>query len=187
MDILNTLPNLPQIFCFCPIPVAHGFGFNGNILETNIINLSVVIAIVVSFGGDALRSLLENRKQTILNNLREADQRANEAQERLKQARLQLEIAQKKAIEIRQQGLFIAEQEQKNSLKETEKDASRLEAIKQEVLQLQQQKALNQVSQQIVSLALNQVKEKINRRLDSIFHNSVNNFNIALFTNYNPR
>ena len=28
-------------------PLGEGFGFNGNILETNIINLSVVIAVVV--------------------------------------------------------------------------------------------------------------------------------------------
>ena len=31
----------------------EGFGFNGNILETNIINLSVVLGVVISFGGDA--------------------------------------------------------------------------------------------------------------------------------------
>jgi len=82
---------------FAHIPLGEGLGFNTNILETNIINLSVVIGVVVSFGGDALRSLLENRKQTILNNLREADQRANEAQEKLSQARTQLEFAEKKS------------------------------------------------------------------------------------------
>jgi hypothetical protein len=32
----------------------HGFGFNTNILETNVINLAVVIA-VVSVVGDAVR------------------------------------------------------------------------------------------------------------------------------------
>jgi F0F1-type ATP synthase membrane subunit b/b' len=51
----------------------HGFGFNTNILETNVINLAVVIAVVVSVVGDAVRELLKNRKETIINNLREAD------------------------------------------------------------------------------------------------------------------
>jgi hypothetical protein len=32
----------------------HGFGFNTNILETNVINLAVVIAVVVSVVGDAV-------------------------------------------------------------------------------------------------------------------------------------
>ncbi len=54
---------------FAQIPLGESFGFNFNILETNLINLSVVIGIVVSFGGNALRSLLDNRKQTILTNL----------------------------------------------------------------------------------------------------------------------
>ena len=48
--------------------LGNGFGFNTNILDTNIINLSVVIFIVVSFVGDALKALLENRKNAILNN-----------------------------------------------------------------------------------------------------------------------
>jgi F-type H+-transporting ATPase subunit b len=57
----------------------HGFGFNTNILETNVINLAVVIAVVSVV--DAVRELLKNRKETIINNLREADNRANEALE----------------------------------------------------------------------------------------------------------
>jgi F-type H+-transporting ATPase subunit b len=67
----------------------HGFGFNTNILETNVINLAVVIAVVVSVVGDAVRELLKNRKE-IINNLREADNRANEALEKdLAKAQLQ--------------------------------------------------------------------------------------------------
>lgn len=169
---------------FSQLPPGEGFGFNGNILETNIINLSVVIAIVVSFGGDALRSLLQNRKETILNNLQEADQRAKEAQEKLDQARTQLELAKKKAIEIREQGIITAEQEKKQCIRQTQEDSLRLEEVKQETLRFQQQKAINQVSQQVVSLALNQVRAKLTKRLDPTFHSSVNNFNIVLFTNY---
>jgi hypothetical protein len=43
---------------------------------------------------------------------------------------------------------------------------------------------VSQVSQQVVSLALSQVKEKLNKRLDPSFHASVNNFNIVLLTNF---
>ena len=92
---------------------AGHFGFNTNILETNVLNLAVVLAIVITYVGDALRGLLANRKQTILNNFREADQRASEAQDRLNQARLQLEKAKTKADEISQQALFTVDQEKK--------------------------------------------------------------------------
>ena len=111
---LTLLMNISdQVSNFSTLPFGAEFGFNGNILETNVINLAVVIGIVVSFGGDALRSLLENRKQTILNSLQEADQRAQEAKEKLSKAKSQLELAQKKATEIRQQGSITAEQEKK--------------------------------------------------------------------------
>lgn len=169
---------------FSNFPIGEGFGFNTNILETNIINLAVVIAVVVTFVGDALRSLLENRKQTVLNNLREAEQRATEAQEKLNQAQSQLELAKKKAIEIREQGLITAEQEKLQTLNQAEKDVLRLEELKNETIELQQQKALSQISQQVVTLALTKVREKLTKSLDDSFHSSVNNFNIVLLTNY---
>ena len=121
MIILTLISNLP---------LGNGFGFNTNILETNIINLAVVIAVVVSFVGDALRSLLETRKQTILNNLREADQRAIEAQEKLSQAQTQLELSKKKAAEIREQGMTTAEQDKLQTIRQAENDVQRLEELK---------------------------------------------------------
>jgi F-type H+-transporting ATPase subunit b len=172
---------------FSDLPLGHeGFGFNTNILETNIINLAVVVAVVVTFVGDALRSLLENRKQTVLNNLREADQRASEAQEKLNQAQAQLELAKKKATEIREQGIATAEQEKMQTIRQAEKDVARLEELKDETIKLQQQKALSQISQQVVALALTKVREKLAKSLDDTFHSSVNNFNIVLLTNYKP-
>ena len=92
-------------------PMGHGFGINTNIFETNIINLAAVIGIVVSFVGSNLTALLEDRKKTIVNNLQEANQRAIEAQEKLNQARTQLELAKKKAQEIREEGISRATQE----------------------------------------------------------------------------
>lgn len=182
MEIFMSIINL--LMAFAP---GEGFGLNTNILETNIINLSVVLGIVISLGGDAVRSLLENRKQTIVNNLREVDQRAQEAEEKLKQATTQLELAQQKASEIRQQGIKTSEQEKKQGIRQTQEDAARLEEIQQETLRLQQQKAIQKISQQVVSLALTRVREKLNQKLDTRFHTSVNNFNIVLFTNYKPR
>lgn len=171
---------------FAHIPSGESFGFNFNILETNLINLAVVIGVVVSFGGNALRSLLDNRKQTILNNLQEADQKAKEAQEKLNKTKNQLQLAKTKANEIRKQGIVTAEQEKKQCIAQTEQDASRLEEIKQETIRFQQQKAISQISRQVVSLALTKVREKLNNQLNSRFHSSVNNFNIVLFTNYKP-
>ena len=165
---------------------AGHFGFNTNILETNVLNLAVVLAIVITYVGDALRGLLANRKQTILNNFREADQRASEAQDRLNQARLKIEKAKTKADEISQQAIFTVDQEKKQIISQTQEDIKRLSILQQETLKFEQQKAQNELAQKLVRLALHQVREKLNQRLNSVIHNAVNNFQILLFTNYKP-
>jgi len=146
----------------------------------------VVLAIVITYVGDALRGLLANRKQTILNNFREADQRATEAQERLNQARLQLEKAKAKANEISQQAVFTVDQEKKQIISQTQEDIKRLSILQQETLKFEQQKAQNELAQKLVRLALHQVREKLNQRLNSSIHTAVNHFQIVLFTNYKP-
>nr|CDI27955.1 F0 sector of membrane-bound ATP synthase, subunit b [Acetabularia acetabulum] len=160
--------------------------FNTNILETNILNLSVVVGVVVSFGGDALRSLLDNRKQIILNNLQEAEQRANEAQEKLNKARNQLEISRQKALEIHQQGEITVKQEMNQCIQQTQDDINRLEEMKLETLFLYKQKTISQFSYQVILMALQQVRDKLKNIMDSSIHTAINNFNIALFKNYKP-
>jgi len=167
--------------------LAEHFGFNTNILETNVLNLAVVLTVVVTYVGDALRGLLANRKQNILNNFQEADQRASEAQERLNQARLQLDQAQAKAKQIRDQALVTIEQEKNQIVRQNQEDIKRLSVLQQETLQLEQQKAQNELAQKLVRLALHQVKEKLTQRLNSSIHSAVNNFQIVLFTNYKPQ
>lgn len=163
---------------------AEHFGFNTNILETNVLNLAVVLAVVVTYVGDALRGLLENRKQNILNNFREADQRAFEAQERLNQARMQFEQAQVKAKQIREQALVTIDQEKKQIVSQNQEDIKRLTILQQETLQFEQQKAQTELAQKLVQLALHQVREKLTQSLNSSIHSAVNNFQIVLFTNY---
>ncbi len=165
------------------LPSGEGFGLNGNILETNIINLSVVIAIVVSFGGDALRSLLENRRQSILTTLEQADRRAKEAEQRLQEAKNRLQLAQRRGDEIRHQGKETAERERLDSIAQTEKDLLRLEEGKQEMLQLRRQRAIGQVCQRVITRALSQVRKTLDHRLDPDFHQSVNYFILVLFSN----
>ena len=170
-----------QVSNLSTLPFGAEFGFNGNILETNVINLAVVIGIVVFLGGNSLRSLLENRKQTILNSLQEADSRAQEGKEKLSKAKSQLFVAQKKSTEIQEEASITADQEKKEFISQTQEDTQRLEKGKQETLQMEEQKTISQVSQQVVSLALNKARDKLKKRVGTEVHSSVNNFNIVLF------
>ena len=73
------------------VSLAEGFGFNTNLLETNILNLAVVLPLVFSLGKDTLTSILDNRREKILSSLRSAD-------DRFKQAQLELDAANFSAI-----------------------------------------------------------------------------------------
>ena len=168
-------------------PIGHGFGINTDIFETNIINLAAVIGIVISFVGSNLTAVLEDRKKTILNNLQEATQRALEAEEKLNQARTQLELAKKKAEEIRAEGISRATQEINTVVSQHEIRLSKLQEFKQETLSFYQQKAFKEAYLYIISRIMTRVREKLNNGLDSTYHVVVNNFYVSRFTEYNPK
>lgn len=168
-------------------PMGHGFGINTNIFETNIINLAAVIGIVVSFVGSNLTALLEDRKKTIVNNLQEANQRAIEAQEKLNQARTQLELAKKKAQEIREEGISRATQEIQTVVSQHDIRLAKLNEFKEETLSFYQQKAFKEAYLYVISRIMTRVREKLNSGLDSTYHVVVNNFYVSRFTEYNPK
>ena len=172
---------------FTHISLGHGdgFGFNGNILETNIINLAVVVGVVVSFVGGNLTQLLEDRQKTILNNLQEANQRAIEAQDRLNQARTQLDIARKKAKEIRAEGVVKASQEIKNCVVQHQERIHLLEEFRNDTIQFYQQKAFKQAYSYLITKIISRVKERLNKGLDATNHVLVNNWYVSRFTEYN--
>lgn len=134
--------------------LAHGFRINTNILETNVLNLAVVIGVVVTVVGDALRALLDTRRQTILGTLQEAEQKAAEAQARLDQARSSLEAARTKASQIRAQAVTAAEQEGQTLAAQFASDLDRLREAARQGVQLQRQRAVQQIAQQVARLAL---------------------------------
>lgn len=147
--------------------------FNTNILETNIINLAVVVGVLVYFGGDILKSLLNNRRETILKSLRDADERYQKATDNLNKAKEQLEIAKLKAEEIRTQGFKTATQGVSHLLERLDEDINRLEEAQQATMDFQEEKALNQVYEQVSRLAFDQARKKLKKQLNPGVHNRI--------------
>jgi len=169
-------------------PLGHGgFGINTNIFETNIINLAAVVGIVVSFVGNNLNTLLEDRKKTILSNLEEANKRALEAQEKLNNAKAQLELAKKKAKDIREEGIKKATNEIQNVNSQHEIRLAKLEELKNETVVFYQQKAFKEAYLYVVSRIMTHVRERLNRGLNATNHVVVNNFYVSRFTEYSPK
>jgi len=178
----------PVIVNFMNFPLGEGFGINTNLLETNIINLSVVVAVLVYFGGDVLTSILKNRQEAINKTITDAELRFQEAADKLTKAKEQLEVAKTKAAEIRAQGIVAAEQGSKTLLERAEEDITRLEETKQATIRVEEEKAVSQVCEQMSRLALSKAMTKVKTRLakNSSLQRRVADLNIALLGRYMP-
>ncbi|KAK9661475.1 hypothetical protein RND81_O120800 [Saponaria officinalis] len=92
----------------------RGFGVNTDILATNLINLSVVIGVLVFFGKGVLSDLLDNRKQKILNTIRNSEELRGRAIEQLEKARVRLRKIEIEADQFRVNGYSEIEREKMN-------------------------------------------------------------------------
>ena len=156
------------------------FGLNFDIIETNILNLGVVIGVVIYLGGDVLTSLLNDRKQKILGTLKSADERFLEAQQKLEEAKQKVQTAQTKAIEIREQGNKTAIQAAKTLFERTEDEIRRLEEGKQATLRFEEEKAMSQVRQQVVSLSIERALNQLRTKMDASIQRRLIDTNINL-------
>ena len=77
---------------------------NFNPLETNLVNLVIVISLLVWFLRGFLGGILERRRAAILEDLQDAESRLKTATENLSQAQSELAAAQQKAEKIRADG-----------------------------------------------------------------------------------
>jgi F-type H+-transporting ATPase subunit b len=132
----------------------HGFGLNTDLFETNVLNLIVVVGIVVTFVGDALRDLLDQRRKVILSTLQEADKKASEAQNRLEEAKKSVETARLRTQEILDQASKTAEQESFFIQEQFSNDLKRLQDRSQQGIQLERQRTVQSIAQQVANLAL---------------------------------
>jgi F-type H+-transporting ATPase subunit b len=82
------MENFNQIFTL--LANEEGIGLNLDILETGLLNILALVAILIYTGRDFLGSLLEERKSTIVKSVQDAEDRLSEAQKRLSEAQKQL-------------------------------------------------------------------------------------------------
>jgi len=178
-NLTNINPFMANITGNVLIP-AEGFGFNFDVIETNILNLAVVIGVVVYLGGDVLNSLLNDRKQKILGTLKSANDRFLEAEQKLVEAKQKIEIAKTKAIEISQQGKTTAIQTTKNLFLRTEEEILRLDESKKATLRFEEEKAVNLVRQQVVSRSIERAFAILQTKIDNAVQRRLIDTNISL-------
>nr|YP_010374032.1 ATP synthase CF0 subunit I [Navaea phoenicea]QTW91251.1 ATP synthase CF0 subunit I [Navaea phoenicea] len=162
-------------------PSAGSFGVNTDILATNPINLSVVLGVLIFFGKGVLSDLLDNRKERILNTIRNSEELREGAIERLEKARARLRKVEMEADQFRVNGYSEIEREKWNLINSTYKILEQLENYKNETIFFEQQRAINQVRQRVFQQALQRALGTLNSSLNTELHLRTISANIGLF------
>nr|YP_009722401.1 ATP systhase CF0 B subunit [Hemiphragma heterophyllum]QGN73539.1 ATP systhase CF0 B subunit [Hemiphragma heterophyllum]QGN73625.1 ATP systhase CF0 B subunit [Hemiphragma heterophyllum] len=161
-------------------PSAGSFGLNTDILATNLINLSVVIGVLIFFGKGVLSDLLDNRKQRILNTIRNSEELRGGAIDQLEKARARLRKAEMEADQFRVNGYSEIEREKSNLINSTYKTLEQLDNYKNETIQFEQQRAINQVRQRVFQQALQGALGTLNSSLNNELHLRTISANIGM-------
>nr|YP_010596628.1 CF0 subunit I [Ficus populifolia]WAK84631.1 CF0 subunit I [Ficus populifolia] len=162
-------------------PSAGSFGFNTDILATNLINLSVVLGVLIFFGKGVLSDLLDNRKQRILKTIQNSEELRGGALEQLENARVRLRKVEKEADQFRVNGYSEIEREKLNLINSTSKTLEQLENYKNETIHFEQQRAINEVRQRVFQQALQGALGILNSCLNNELHLRTINTNIGMF------
>ena len=87
-----------------PLLATEGFGLNLNLFETNILNWAVVVFGLYKFLPGFLGKMLQKRREGILLELKDAEDRLLMATQALEKAKTDLSLAEEKArLEIKNQ------------------------------------------------------------------------------------
>jgi F-type H+-transporting ATPase subunit b len=141
----------------------EGISLNTDILETGLINILVLLAILIYTGRDFLGSLLEERRTTIVKGVQDAEDRLNEAQKRLAEAQKQLNQANIVISEIKSETVTTKKLLLESDAFQAKKDLTVRFERALATFRSKERQIFVEIKQQIISLVLqrtvNQVKE----------------------------
>jgi F0F1-type ATP synthase, subunit b len=146
---------------------AQGFGINSNILETNLVNLLIVLAILVYFGKGFLGKILANRLQQIESAIKEAEARQEAALKQLNAQQERLAQAQAEANRILQQAELDAQAARSAILAGVEADIAKLRTAAEQEIASEQARVVAQLRRQVAEQALREVQAQLDRGLSA--------------------
>jgi len=143
-----------------------GLGFNFNILDTNLINLVIIIGVLVYFGRKVVGKTLSLRREQIETAIQSAEKRQREAAAAFKEQQQKLAQAQTEAEQIRALAEDNAKVARENILAQAIKDIERMKEEANRDLNSERERAIAQLRQQVVAMALQKVESQLRTEVD---------------------
>ncbi len=168
-----------NIFLFA----TDGFGLNLNLFETNVINWAVVIFGLYKFLPGFLGKMLQKRREGILLELKDAEDRLQNANIAFEKANADLSLAKEKAEQIKADSLKRSEAIRMESEKKAIEEMARIKqsAISDESSEAS--RAISQLRKEAIELAIKKALESFPNKLDqtaqeNLVTQSINNIEI---------
>jgi F-type H+-transporting ATPase subunit b len=146
------MENFNQIFTL--LANEEGISLNLDIFETGLLNILALVAILIYTGRDFLGSLLEERKNTIVKSLQDAEDRLKEAEKRLNEAKKQLSQANLVIGEIKNETIATKKLLLESDAFEAKKDLKIRFERALATFRSKERKIFIEIKQQIISLVL---------------------------------
>lgn len=157
-----------------------GFGLNFDILETNLINLAIIIGVLFYFGSKFLGKTLSTRQSAIEAAIAEAEQRKQEAATALAEQQQKLAQAQEEAKKILADAEQTATRTQEAILAQAKVDVERMRATAAQDLSSQEAKVMRELQQRIAALALEKAERELPSRLNDDIQRRLVDASIAM-------
>lgn len=156
-----------------------GIGFNGDIFETNVINLTLLVGGIFYLGSNALSEGLAERQQKILGAIQESEERLQQAVSRLSESETQLQQAQLVIESINKDAETTAKQVKSGILTEGKVEIERLTLAAKAQIRTIEAQLRKQLSDYTVSLALQRVTLQLEGKLNADLQQQIIDRNIS--------
>ena len=158
------MENFDQIFILL---ANEGISLNTDILETGVINILALLAILIYTGRDFLGSLLEERRTTIVKSVQDAEDRLNEAKKRLVEAQKQLNQANIVISEIKNETVTTKKSLLESDAFQAKKDLTVRFDRALATFRSKERQIFVEIKQQIISIVLQQTVNRVQETFKS--------------------
>jgi F-type H+-transporting ATPase subunit b len=156
-----------------------GFGLNPNFLESNVINIAILLSGVVYLGRNFLTAALESRQQKVAEAIQESEERLQQANTRLIEAEKQLTESQIVIDQIKKEAESTARKVKETILAQGKLDIERLTNNGKSSIEKAEVQIKKQIQQRVSTLALQRVSGQLKTYLKPNLQSKLIDTNIS--------
>jgi F-type H+-transporting ATPase subunit b len=141
-------------------------GFHFELWESNILNLSILVGVLVFYGRKAIGKILSDRRNQIAQAIQEVEQAQKQAAKALAEEQRKLTQAQEEAQRIRLAAQERAKVVAAEIVAQSERDVARLRESAAADLSSEQDRVIAQLKKQIGQMAVVKAEDQIKQQID---------------------